>query len=332
MSTLYGDFTTRAQIDAEYDVERSVPDFMVYARQYVDGSATARSMLDGRLGLRYGPTLDEYLDVFPASRPNAPILVFLHGGYWRILSARDFSFVASGPVAAGVTVAIVNYSLCPAVTLDEIVRQTRAAIVWLWRHAREHNGDPENIHVGGHSAGGQLTAMAALTEWERDYGLPRTAVKSGISVSGLFDLAPLRHSFLQDDLRLDDGLIARNSPQFLVRPVPVPLLVTCGGDESAEFLRQSEDFLDAWVRAGNRGVRFAQPGRNHFTAITGFADPDSALCREVFKLMRHTPARPTEARRPRLPSRRPHGEAGQPGARDARRPRIPARRTRIRTY
>ena len=201
------------------------------------------------------------------------------------------------------TVAVVNYSLCPAVTLDEIVRQTRSAIVWLWRHAREHNADPENIHVCGHSAGGQLTAMAALTEWERDYGLPRTAVKSGIPISGLFDLEPLRHSFLQEDLRLDDGLVARNSPQFLVRPVPVPLLVACGGDESAEFLRQSEDFLEAWTGAGNRGARLAQPGRNHFTAITGFADPDSALCREVFRMMRHTPARPVATRRPRLPSR-----------------------------
>ena len=304
MSKLYRDFATRAEIDAEYDVERSVPDFTHYARQYVDGSAAARGTLEARLGLRYGPTVDEYLDVFPAARPSAPVLVFLHGGYWRILSARDFSFVASGPVAAGVTVAVVNYALSPVVTLDEIVRQTRAAIVWLWRHAREHNGDPENIHVCGHSAGGQLTAMAALTEWERDYGLPRTVVKSGIPISGLFDLEPLRHSFLQDDLRLDDGLVARNSPQFLIRPVPVPLLVTCGGDESAELLRQSEDFLEAWTGAGNRGTRLAQPGRNHFTAITGLADPESALCREVFKLMRHTPARPRPARRPRLPSRR----------------------------
>ena len=303
MPKLYRDFESRAEIDAEYDVERSVPDFMHYARQYAEGSAAARRTLDARLGLRYGPTLAEYLDVFPAARRGAPVLVFLHGGYWRILSARDFSFVASGPVAAGVTVAVVNYALCPTVTLDEIARQTRAAIVWLWRHARAHNGDPERIHVCGHSAGGQLTAMAALTEWERDYGLPLDVVKSGIPISGLFDLEPLRHSFLQDDLRLDDALIARNSPQRLVRPVPVPLLVTGGGDESAELLRQSEDFLGAWTGAGNRGVRLAQPGRNHFTAITGFADPGSVLCREVFRTMRHTPARPPTTRRPRLPAR-----------------------------
>ena len=320
MPTLYRDFETRARIDAEYDVERSVPDFMSYVRQYAEGSDAARRRLEARLDLRYGPTLDEYLDVFPAPRPNAPILVFLHGGYWRVLSARDFSFVACGPVAAGVTVAVVNYSLCPAVTLDEIVRQTRAAIVWLRRHGREHNGDPENIHVCGHSAGGQLTAMAALTEWERDYGLPRTVVQAGIAISGLFDLEPLRHSFLQDDLRLDDGLIARNSPLSLVRPAPVPLLVTCGGDESAEFRRQSGDFLDAWVRAGNRGVSFAQPGRNHFTAITGLADPQSALCHEVFTIMRHVPARPDAVRRPRLPPRLPP-RLSSPSLSSLRRPR-----------
>ena len=161
--------------DAEYDVERSVSDFMHYARQYADGSAAARGTLEARLGVRYGPTVDEYLDIFPASRPGAPILVFLHGGYWRILSARDFSFVASGPVAAGVTVAVVNYALCPAVTLDEIVRQTRAVIVWLWRHAREHSGDPENIHVCGHSAGGQELAGDSTGGARVDVGLKHFA-------------------------------------------------------------------------------------------------------------------------------------------------------------
>ena len=263
MTKLYRDFTTRAQIDAEYDVEQSVPDFMHYARQYTDGSAAARRTLEARLGLRYGPTLDEYLDVFPASRRYAPILVFLHGGYWRILSARNFSFVASGPVAAGVTVAVVNYSLCPAVTLDEIVRQTRSAIVWLWRHAREHNADPENIHVCGHSAGGQLTAMAALTEWKRDYGLPRTVVKSGIPISGLFDLEPLRHSFLQEDLRLDDGLVARNSPQFHVRPVPV----RCSSPAGATRARSSSASPRTSSRSGPaRGT--GEPGSRSPGATT----------------------------------------------------------------
>ena len=304
MPKLYRNFETRARIDAEYDVERSVPDFVHYARQYVDGSVAARRTLEARLGLRYGPTLDEYVDIFPASRRNAPILVFLHGGYWRILSARDFSFVASGPVAAGVTVAVVNYSLCPAVTLDEIVRQTRSAIVWLWRHAREHNADPENIHVCGHSAGGQLTAMAALTEWERDYGLPRTVVKSGIPISGLFDLEPLRHSFLQDDLRLDDDLVARNSPQFLIRTVPAPLLVTCGGDEERGVpspVRGLPRSLDRRRKPGSaaRAARTQPLHRDHPGSPTQTAFCAARSSHSCDTLRRARPRRGV----PRLPSR-----------------------------
>jgi arylformamidase len=291
MSALYRDFTTAAEIDAEYDVEKAVPDFTIYARQYVGGSRAARARLRGFHKLRFGPSRDEYVDVFPAAEPNAPVLIFFHGGYWRILAAEDFSFVAEGPVAAGVTVVVANYSLCPKVTIDEITRQARATVAWTHRRIREHGGDPGRIYVSGHSAGGQLTAMCLLTDWERDYGLPRDVVKGGIAISGVFDLTPIKHTSMQPQIRLTDEEIQRNSPQFHIRPAPAPLLVTYGGDETAEFCRQSEDFLSAWLAAGNHGSGLAQPGANHFTAITGFAMPDSGLCRAVFELMRHRPRR-----------------------------------------
>lgn len=291
MAVLYRNFETRAEIDSEYDVENSVPDFMVYARQYDQLSADARHRLECSGNVRFGPTVEEYVDIFPAARKRSPVLLFIHGGYWRILSAKEFSFVALGPQAAGVTTVVVNYALCPAVTLDEIVRQIRAAIHWTHENIGDYNGDPHRIFVSGHSAGGHLTAAALLTNWPKDYGLPRDIVKGGVSISGLFDLTPLRHSFLQPDLRLDHASVQRNSPLFHIRYVISPLLITYGGDESSEFCRQSEDFLSAWTAAGNKARSHAQPGRNHFTAITDFAQADSPLCQAIFKMMNHTPRR-----------------------------------------
>ena len=294
MAAYFRNFQTRADLDKSYDVERSVPNFMVYADQWVNNSGQARRHLTNKLGLRFGPTVEEYCDVFPAARRGAPVFIFIHGGYWRILSAREFSFVALGPVAAGITTVVANYALCPHVTIGEIVRQMRALVSWTYRHIAEFNGDPENIHVGGHSAGGHLAAMMALTDWRGAYGLSPNIVKTIFPVSGLYDLEPLRHSYLQPDLRLDDREIETHSPQRHVRRVHPPMLLSYGSEEPSEFSRQSDDFLSAWKRAGNRATYLPQIGRNHFTAIADFTDKDLPFCRELFALMGHTP-RPQSA-------------------------------------
>ena len=189
---------------------------------------------------------------------------------------------------------IANYALCPHVTIGEIVRQMRALVSWTYRHIAEFNGDPENIHVGGHSAGGHLAAMMALTDWRGAYGLSPNIVKTIFPISGLYDLEPLRHSYLQPDLRLDDREIETHSPQRHVRRVHPPMLLSYGSEEPSEFSRQSDDFLSAWKRAGNRATYLPQIGRNHFTAIADFTDKDSPFCRELFALMGHTP-RPQSA-------------------------------------
>lgn len=285
MPTLYRDFTTQAQIDAQYDVEKSVPDFMLYARHYSDESKVARHRLKCQLDVRYGPTLDEHLDVFPAPQRRAPILIFTHGGYWRMLSSKEFSCVALGPVQAGVTLVNVNYSLCPKVTIDEVTRQVRAAVSWAYRHAEDIGGDRDRIYLTGHSAGGQLTAMCLNTDWRDEYGLPEDVIKGAMPVSGLFDLRPLRYSLMQPALQFTGDQIERNSPLFHVRRNPVPLLITWGADEPPEFARQSQDFAEAWQRCGNHAELWPQAGCNHFTAIYGFEDSKSELCRRLFRLM-----------------------------------------------
>jgi len=162
---LYRDFTTPAQIDAQYNAGAAVPDAGDYLKRWAADSAAVRARLRCELDVRYGPTLDETLDVFPAARADAPVFVFLHGGYWRALSSKDFSSVAVGLHALGITTVVVNYALAPKVTIDEIARQCRAAVAWA---LRGHGG---NVVVGGHSAGGHLSAMCALTRWADDYGL-----------------------------------------------------------------------------------------------------------------------------------------------------------------
>lgn len=275
---LYREFTSTAQIDAQYNAGAAVADSAAHMQRFIAQSAAARAQLRGALDIAYGPTLDETLDIFPADRPGAPVFVYLHGGYWRAFSSKDYSFVGLGLVPRGITTVVVNYSLCPKVTVDEITRQARAAVAWTLRHIGSHGGDPARVAAGGHSAGGHLTAMCLETRWAEDYGLPVDPLVAAVLVAGIYDIEPLRHSYLQPTIQLDDGIVRRNSPLFAVRRCRTPLLVTWGADESAEFARQSTAFHAAWQAAGNASELWPQPGANHFTAIDGFADPSSRLC------------------------------------------------------
>ncbi|RZS57921.1 alpha/beta hydrolase [Sphaerotilus mobilis] len=279
MPTLYRTFETQAQIDAQYNPSLPVADPAAELRHYVERSAQARAAHPSlRTGVAYGPTRAETLDIFPADRPGAPVFVFIHGGYWRALSAGDFSCVALGPQRRGFASVVVNYALCPWVTLDEIVRQVRAALAWTWQHAADFNGDRERIVIAGHSAGGQLGAMALHTDWAGDYGLPADPLRGAWLVSGLYDLAPLRWSYLQPVIQLDERTIARQSPIHTLRPCQTPLRLVWGALESSEFARQSTAYAEGWRGAGNTVETEALDGLHHYTAIHAFEDADSAAC------------------------------------------------------
>jgi len=237
--------------------------------------------------------LDERLDVFPNSEPNAPILIFIHGGYWHdpVFTKDKYSWVAKGPVSSGVTTVFPDYALCPKVTVDEIVRQCRAAVAWVYQNAASFGGDHSQMYVTGNSAGGHLTAMVLATDWEGEYGLPVDVIKGGFPISGLFDLRPFPYTFLQPKLQLNWGEVLRNSPLLNIPESAPPILVTYGGDEPSELCRQSDDFLATWRAQGLKGDYLPQPSRNHYTAIEGFLEADSPLCDAILKQMGLKPSR-----------------------------------------
>ncbi len=278
MHFLYRDFVSQAQIDAQYNPSLALAPTADPMRHYVERAQQARTQLPCVLDVPYGPTVAETLDIFPAAQPNAPVFLFIHGGYWRALSSKDFSGVALGLQPLGITTVVIHYALCPQVSIDEITRQARAAVAWTLRNIASYGGDPTRVAIGGHSAGGHLAAMCLQTRWAEDYGLPPDPLAGAVLVSGLYDLEPLRYSYLQPQIQLNEGTIRRNSPAFTVRPCHTPVWMTWGGNETTEFARQSRVLHAAWQAAGNAAELRAIPGADHFTAIHGFEDPDSALC------------------------------------------------------
>lgn len=298
------DFSSQAALDQAYDVENSVADFMVYANRYVSDSTRARHELACHATVPFGPTFAEHADIFPARRPGAPVLVFIHGGYWRMLTAKEFSFVARGFVPHDVTVVVANYALCPTVSILEIARQMRALVAWSAKNIRAYNGDPSTISVCGHSAGGHLAAMCALTDWA-EYGLPPETIKAIIPISGLFDLEPISRTFMQPDLRISERDIQEGSPIRLMRRVFTKMLISYGSEEPSEFANHSEAFLSAWRGVGNNATTYAMPGYNHFDAILGLGEPESNQVAAILDVMgaRAARLRPSRIDRRLFPQR-----------------------------
>ena len=283
--TLYRNFTSEEQINLEYNAVLAVPDLQSYIDQDIKASSAARTELLCYLDQSYGSEIDETIDIFPANEPGSPMVLFIHGGYWRSLSNKDFSFVARGLVESGVSVAIPNYSLCPAVSMEKITQQNRAALAWLYNNASKFNADRERIFVCGHSAGGQQAAMLSLTDWAKDYDLPDNVIKGCMPISGIFDLSPLYYSWLQPSLKLTDTTVLSQSPFLQIPQQAPPMLVSVGGDESAEFIRQSADFVTAWRNSAVPLQLDVLSGKNHFSVIQDLYVKDSPLCKSTIEFI-----------------------------------------------
>lgn len=266
-----------AWLDAQYDNRARVADSAEILARWAQASAVARAQSSPLLDLRYGGGAGETVDVFPAAAPGAPVLVFIHGGYWRALDKSDHSFVAPVFNAAGATVVLPNYALCPAVSVEHITLQLARAVAWTWRNARRWGADPARLAVAGHSAGGHAAAMLLSCRWRQlEADLPERLLARALAISGLYDLEPLRQTtILQPDLRLTRDSVARLSPAFFARPRGT-LMAVVGADESEEFLRHNRLIRDVW---GPTSVPVCEtlPGANHFSAVHELVDPQSRL-------------------------------------------------------
>lgn len=287
---LYREFSTQEELDWEYKPEIRIEDPKFFDK-IIEGrraqSEEAKRQLKRVADISYGPTVLEKLDIYPAKDPGAPIVIFIHGGYWfdGRLRKENYVWVAKGFFGHGVTTVIIDYDVCPKVTVDEIVRSCRAAVAWVYRNAETFGGDRSRLYVTGNSAGGHLTAMMAVTDWRSDYDLPMDVIKGGCPISGLFDLEPFPYTWLQPKIQFNGQQIKRNSPILHVPKNAIPLLVSWGAKESKEFWRQSEAFARQWESQGNRVQLHPQEDRDHFTATSGFADPQSPFCRLVIEHM-----------------------------------------------
>ena len=271
---LYRDFATQEAIDNAYDPMRG-RDPAALLGDWRDRSDAVRRRLDVSLDVAYGPTLAECFDFYPASSPapgeSPPLHLFFHGGYWRSLGHREFGFIAEGLVQAGISVAVVNYALCPTVAFGEIVRQARAAVAWTWRNGDALGVDPARLSVSGHSAGGHLAAMLLATDWPGEYGLPADLIQGALCISGLYDLRPFPWSWLQPKLRLTGRDIDDYSPLFLPCRVPATLQLVAGEGESGEFSRQMHAYAEHLAAQGVSVSAELVPGDDHFSILDHYA-------------------------------------------------------------
>ena len=273
-------------LEAMYNNRVRVPDHATHFERWARDSERVRASQACTLDIAYGPSAGQRLDVFPASRPGAPVVVFIHGGYWRSMDKKEHAFLAPTWTEAGACVVVPNYDLCPTVTLTDIVMQMVRAIAWTWRQIGEHGGDPSRISVAGHSAGGHLAAMMLTCLWDRyDRALPPQLGMRALSISGLFDLEPVRHTpSLQASLHLTPSQVRQASPALLPPPPRGQLAAVVGGRESMEFLRHNEMIRRAWGRA-HVPVCEALPGLNHFSVVEALTAPGHRLNRLALDLL-----------------------------------------------
>jgi arylformamidase len=276
----------QASLDSQFNNRQHVPAYQEYLDRWERCSWETEKKLPVIKDIPYGSLPGERFDVYPSSRPLSKTLIFIHGGYWHLLDKAQFHFLASGFFSYGVTTVLLNYPLVPAVAIDQIVRSCKKAIRWLCSHLATYNGDPHQMYVTGHSAGGHLAAMLMATDWKGlDPSFPDAPLRGACFISGLFNLIPIHLSYLNKVLHLDSKAAVRNSPLRLGPVATSPLIAAVGEAETKEFKEQSKELYEGWKEKGAAIQLLQLPGLNHYSIVETMVDQKAALHQAICRMM-----------------------------------------------
>jgi arylformamidase len=284
MSELIYNGYTKDELEIHFDPQKATPDHSLWTEKRNQASLRIRKTLRSFLDVPYGNSPRQKLDIFPADKAGAPVLIYFHGGYWRGGSKEQNCHFAELFVKAGATVVVVEYDLCPKVTVTEIVSQARAAIAWAYKNISRYGGDPSKLYISGLSAGGHLVALALAHDWEKEK-LPRDLVKGATAITGVYELDAVLHIDVNEEIRLTPESARENSP-FLHPPLPcAPLIVAVGGAEPRGWKEQSEKFFTLCKERGVPCEYIEVPGANHYSLSAHLVDHESPLARAMFRQM-----------------------------------------------
>ena len=282
---------TWSQVDLEhqYDARATVPDIEAELKAYREASAPMYELLPCWRDVSYGSGPDETLDLFPiAGKPRAPLLVFIHGGYWRALNSQDSVFMAQQLTAQGVAVAAINYTLAPKAKLSHIVGQCQRALTWLLNDATPLGISPDRAVLAGSSAGAHLAAMLLAPEWQAAGGLLPASLKGGVLLSGLYDLEPVQRCIPNNWLKMSVEEAMALSPMNHLPDPQIPLYVAVAESDTDEFKRQSKDYAATCLAQGNSVSWHEAAQRNHFNIVLDWMNPRSHLFQATMRLMGNT--------------------------------------------
>ena len=276
------------ELDAAYDQRFYAPMGDQIQKRVASISNAVRARLGEPLRLSYGPSELEKLDIYRARKPTAPIFLFVHGGSWRGGSARNNAYPAEMFINAGANFIAIDFIDIKQAggDLRAMAAQVRSAVAWVYKNAASFGADANRLYVGGRSSGAHLTAVALVTDWERNYGVAADIVKGGICSSGMYDLKPVRLSKRSSFIRLTDEMEESMSPQRHLDQLRAPVVVTCGMNETPEFQRQTRDYAAAVKAAGKRVELIEAPNYNHYEMGESFGNPYGPSGRAALALMK----------------------------------------------
>ena len=272
------------ELEYQYNPRVSVPEFPELAKIRAAQARKVRDTANSWLNLPYGSSPREMLDIYAADKPNGAVLVYIHGGYWRSGSKEDNCNFVPTFTKRGATVVLVEYDLCPQVTVTDIVRQTRSSIGWVYKNIKPYGGDPTKLFVSGHSAGGHLTAMVLAHDWAKE-GLPTDLIKGAVVTSGVYDLDMVIEISVQEQVRMTSEIARQNNP-FLHPPrVKCPLIVAVGGAEPKGWQQMSEDYFNYCKQHGMPVEYLVEPDANHYTISEHLLDDARPITQAMIKQM-----------------------------------------------